>query len=184
MRLSLLLIGGAIFSCLAGCSDDDTPDVFTSTVEGKVELASFSAGAPSGVDAIDEAGVRVHAPLGADGAFKLTLTKEHSYELVVLTPGGELPIVHPRGAQRIVRGFRLEDGNMVLALGTIRRLEKAPDGGFTTPIAPATCAPGVAADPDDDDDDDAPPVERDVNPAEPFALPDVAAPAVVAGCDD
>ncbi|MBX3225744.1 MAG: hypothetical protein KIT84_30795 [Labilithrix sp.] len=183
MRGKSLLFGGALLLCLAACSDDDGPDVLTSTVEGTVELASFTAGAPTGVDAIDEAGVRTNAPLAPDGAFKLTLQKNHTYELVVLFPGGELPIVHPRGPARIVKTFHLDDGNVVLALGVVRRLERAPDGGFTTAIATPTCAPGVAADPDDDDDDRGP-AEKDADPAQPFALPDAAAPAIVGGCDD
>jgi hypothetical protein len=192
---------------LMACSDDDKPDAMTSKIEGTLALASFSS-APTGVDALDEAGIRSHSGIGPDGAFGLDLTKDHVYRLVVVGPQGETPVVFARSPAQLDRTFRLDDGNVVVSLGTIRLLPKAPDAGIsvrtgapTDPacvdgkvsgseaacvedIVPVTCAPGAAADPDDgDDDDDARPAET-ADPAQPFALPDRNAPKKISGCED
>jgi hypothetical protein len=184
MRAMWLCLGAAILA--AGCSDDDetpdTPDVLTSTVEGKLELATFTP-APTGVDALDEAGARVSSPLAPDGAFRLTLPKEHVYKLVIVGSQGEIPIVFPRVPARLDKTFRVSSGNGVVALGVIRHFVRAPDAGFTVRKASApgaapdpvvcangllagtatpcvedheqtACAPGVAVDRDDDEDED------------------------------
>ena len=168
---------------LVGCGGDDTPDALTSVVQGKLELSTFTAG-PTGVDAINDAGVRSHIGIAPDGAFRLELLKDHTYRLVVLTGQGEMPVAFPRSAQQLDRRFHLDDGNVVLDLGVIRLFPKAPDTGVVVPApAPIVCAPGVAADPEDDFDDLEGP-EENADPAQPYAAPDLAPPRVVAGCKD
>lgn len=177
---------------VTGCSDDDetdTPDVNTSVVRGKLELATFAA-PPTGVLAINEAGVRTNTGIAPDGAFEIVLAKDHVYEIVVVSGGGETPLVFPRvPTPRLDKTFRISSGNAVVALGTIRFFAKAPDGDGALPaIEPQgiECAPGIALEPPDDDGDDDPPQlgEKDADRAQPFAVPERNAPNDVRGCED
>lgn len=175
----------------SGCGGDDdetdTPDVNTSVVRGKLELATFAA-PPTGVLAIDEAGARTNTGIAPDGAFELVLPKDHVYEVVVVSGAGETPIVYPRvPTPRLDKTFRLSSGNAVVALGTIRFFAKAPDTALPA-IEPTAieCAPGIALEPPDDDGDDDPPAlgEKDADRAQPFAVPEKNAPNDVRGCED
>lgn len=116
----------ATSACKTSSSTKSDP---TSTVQGRLAMSSFAA-APSGVDAIDEGGARTHAAIAADGAFRLDLVKGHVYKLVVLGPNGEEPMVFPRTSGRLDRSFRVSSGAGVVALGDVRHLDRAPDGGF------------------------------------------------------
>ncbi len=183
--LSLLLLTTTGLTATA-CSDDEgddprrterVPEARTSRVEGTLALASFAA-PPTGVDAVDEAGARIHARLAPDGAFVLELPKDRVYKLLVIAQG-EVPVVFPRAPQRLDRNFHVDDANLVVSLGVIRHFPRVPEGGVTlrtgAPTDPppcvdglvpgstaacvedvlrSPCAPGVAAEPDDEDDDD------------------------------
>lgn len=126
----------AIGMATVACSSETSKP--SSTVEGKIDSASFAGGAPTGVDAIDEAGKRTHATINAaDGAFRFDVAKGHVYRLVAVTPKGEEPIVFPRTGGRLDKTFRVSSGGARVALGSVHHFDKAPPAGFT-PIKPPT----------------------------------------------
>ncbi|AKU94876.1 hypothetical protein AKJ09_01540 [Labilithrix luteola] len=118
----------AALLALAACSSSEpSSNVGTSTVQGKLTVASFPT-APTAVDAIDEAGNRAHSPVGTDGAFALQLAKGHSYRLVVVS-AKEVPFVFPRST-RLDTSFRVSTGGGVVSLGSVRHWDSLPSGGF------------------------------------------------------
>ena len=129
MRWTWLPVG-VVALVVAACSSSTKPAATTSAVSGKLTLSSYPA-APTGVAAIDETGARTHVVIGADGSFKLDLLKGHLYKLVVLTPGGEEPIVFPRDANRFDKNFRVSSAAALVALGGVHHYDRAPQAGFT-----------------------------------------------------
>jgi hypothetical protein len=137
MRIAICLALTALTAVACSSSTSSSP---SSTVEGKVAASTFALGAPTSVDAIDESGARTRAAVSADGSFKLSVAKAHVYRLVAVTPKGEEPIVFPRADGRLDKTFRVSSGAAVVALGNVRRFDKAPATGFTVKTAPAPAA--------------------------------------------
>lgn len=130
MRTFVFAISAAALVLVtSACKSSSSKADPTSTVQGKLSTSSFAV-APTGVDAIDEVGARTHAAVAADGAFRLDLMKGHVYTLVVVGPKGDEPMVFPRTGGRLDRTFRVSSGASLVALGTVRHLDRAPDGGF------------------------------------------------------
>jgi hypothetical protein len=140
MRIALCL---ALTALTAAACSSSAPSNPSSTVEGKVAASTFALGAPTSVEAIDESGARTRAAVGADGAFKLSVTKAHVYRLVAVTPKGEEPIVFPRADGRLDKTFRVSSGAAIVALGNVRHFDKAPATGFTVKTAPPAPAPAT-----------------------------------------
>lgn len=107
----------------------------SSTVEGKVLTSTFALGAPTAIDAIDEAGTRTHGLVSLDGSFRFDIRKGHTYHLVALTAKGEEPLVFPRTGGRLDRTFKLSSGAAIIALGNVRHFDQAPAAGFSTQAA-------------------------------------------------
>lgn len=213
ISVSLLVLGVA-----AGCGGDeqeqrDTREARSATeelssmarVEGRVAVASFPS-APTGVDAIDELGRKVNAPLAADGAFALALDDDHHYRLDLLTPAGVVPVAFARG-DRLEKALRIDSDHQLVTLGAVRYHARRPDAGVVVrtgaPTDPPACVdglvaagtaacveeavlacqPGFRAGPDDSDDP-IPSLAADVaDPAQPFALPERNAPKDAIDCE-
>jgi len=134
----------SMIALLAAACSSSKPSNPSSTVEGKIVASTFALGAPSAVDAIDEAGTRTHSAINAaDGSFKLLVAKGHVYRLVAITPTGEQPLVFPRSGGRLDTTFRISSGAAVVSLGNVRHFDKAPVTGFTVMSATAPVASGV-----------------------------------------
>lgn len=130
MRSAVFLTScAALVIASSACTKSSTKADPTSTVQGQLATSSFAA-APTGVDAIDEAGARTHGSVAADGAFRLELMKGHVYTLVVISPKGEEPMVFPRAGGRLDRTFRVSSGAGIVTLGNVRHLDRAPEAGF------------------------------------------------------
>ena len=182
---------------LLACSSTSSTSAPTSTVEGKVDGATFALAVPTGLDAVDEAGARTHLALATDGAFRLVLAKGHSYRLLALTSKGEEPLVFPRPNGHLDRTFRVSSGAALVALGTIRHFDRAPSTFSVTNDATTSCEGGRegasqhsdgecengkdqktgAACTDLEDTEVA-------DPAQPMAVPERNPPTDVAGCED
>ena len=182
---------------LLACSSKSSSTASTSTVEGRVDAATFALAAPTGLDAVDEAGARTHLALAADGAFRLVLTKGHSYRIIAITPKGEEPLVFPRANGHLDRTFRVSSGAALVALGTIRHFDRAPATFSVTDNGTTSCEGGRqgASDHSDGECENgkdqqtgaacADPEDTELaDPAQPMAVPERNPPADVAGCED
>ena len=196
MRASLLV---AVLGLAAvACSSSKTTPHPNSTVEGSVAMSTFALGAPSAVDAVDETGARSHGALGANGAFKLTMTKGHVYRLVAVTPKGEEPLVFPRNGGRLDTTFRISSGAALVTLGTVRHFDKAPATGFTASDDGKTACESGDQGADDHGDGECEngkdaktgqPCADDgegaaADPAQPMAVAEKSPPNDVSGCED
>lgn len=195
MRTVICLAACAVLA--VACSSASSTSKQTSTITGTVASATFVSGAPSGVDAIDETGARTHVVLGADGAFSMNLAKAHVYRVVAITPAGEEPLVFPRAGGRLDTNFRLSSASAVVALGSVRHFDSAPqafsvvDNGQTQCESGSTgandqgggdCENGKDANTggpcaDDGQGGDA------ADPAKPMAVPENDPPNDVGGCE-
>ena len=129
MRWSWFHLGAAALVLVACSSSSGQQPATTSSVSGKLTLSSF-AKAPAAVDAVDETGKRTHGDVAPDGAFHLDLAKGHVYELLVVGPGFEEPIVFPRATGRLDKSFRISSGAAIVSLGSVRHYDSAPQAGF------------------------------------------------------
>jgi len=179
------------------CSSAPRASSAPSTVEGKLDIATFALRAPTGVDAIDEASVRTHVALAPDGMFRLALTKGHAYRLVALTPRGEEPLVFPRSSGHLDRTFRISSGAAIVRLGSVRHFDRAPATFSASDDTTTSCeSGGQAADNTSDGECENGKDSRTglactdaegndaADPAQPMAVPEKNPPSDVAGCED
>lgn len=110
---------------LTACSSSEQSK--SSSFEGTV--GATSGGKPSAIRATDEAGTLTRAQLGANGSFKLTLDKGHSYRLEVIGTSVE-PVVFPRASGSLDTVFHVSGGGARVTLGQLHHYDAAPTGGF------------------------------------------------------
>ncbi len=196
MRMATCL--AACVCSVIACASSSAPSKPTSTIQGSVASATFASGAASNIDAVDETGARTRVAVGADGAFTLRVAKSHVYRLVAVTPAGEEPLVFPRSGGRLDTTFRISSGGAVVALGSVRHFDAAPQAFSVVDDGQTQCEGGASgADDHGDgecenrkdaitgqacaDDGQGPDI---VDRAKPMAVPEKNPPNDVAGCDD
>ena len=171
----------------------------SSTVEGRLDAATFALGAPTAVDAVDETGARTHVVVAPDGAFKLVIAKGHVYRLAALTPAGEVSLVFPRTDGRLDRTFRVSSGAALVGLGTVRHFDHAQQSFAVVDDGKTSCEDGEQGADDHGGDGecengkdaktgqpcaDGDQVGEVADPAQPMAVPDKNPPNDVSGCQD
>jgi hypothetical protein len=124
---SLVLIPVVVLAVACGSAPKAPPG--PTILSGTAALSTFAA-APSSVTATDEGGRTVRADLAADGGFKLSLQRGHTYMLAMATPKGDVAVVFPRTTGKLDKSFVLKSDGALVRLGMVRYLAKAPAGGF------------------------------------------------------
>lgn len=147
MKHEFVSVLGLAFVVITGCSTSDQGGTNVSTVQGKLELASFPT-APETVEAIDESGAITEAAADSDGGFSLALEEGHSYRIDVKSGSEATPVVFARGDGRLAKSFRVSSGDATMDLGAVRHLDSAPSAGFTAWNDPngldeETCEDGI-----------------------------------------
>ena len=196
--MRLLLVLPFCTGLLAACTSSSTTSAPPTSVEGSIVSSTFALGAPTAIDAIDETGARTHGLIGADGKFRLEVTKAHTYRLATLTPNGEEPVIFPHSTGKLDMSFKVSSNGALVALGAIRHFDAVPTT-FSTQESTKTSCDGGAQGADDHADgecvdgkdavtgaactDEGDPKDG-VSPVGAVDVPDTNPPSDVAGCED
>ncbi len=145
MKILVIAVGCLV---VMGCSKEDSESTGTSVsnLTGTLAISTFPS-EPQMVQATNELGDKLAASPDARGAFMLALTKGHRYRLSVILADSSEPVVFPRTSGALDQSFRVSSGAALVALGSVRHLDSAPQGGFVVKsLSPP--ASGAAADTD------------------------------------
>src|SRR5438046_8527139 len=113
-----LSVAAAALAMVPGCGEP-APQVVT----GTVALATFPDGlTPTTVEAVRRGRAAATAPVAADGGFRLSLRRGHTYRVRFAGSAGDTPLVMPLQDGTVRDTVNVRRAERPFDVGTVRRL--------------------------------------------------------------